>query len=553
MIESYLLAGVFLLANLTRAAADEVDPRVREYVDPVRTVWTGEAPKDTVLKPAVYDFGRELHGGVKLRLGRKVPKNGVKVRVRFGESVAEAMSDVGGKKNATNNHAIRDTVIDAPWYGTVEIGNTGFRFVRVDPVSTGSYDIAEIRAVSLERKLRQIGDFRCSDERLTRIFATAVRTAQLCCQEQLWDGIKRDRLVWQGDMHPEMMTILAVYGGDRVLTESLDWMIDNTAADGWCNGMPSYTLWFVRCLRDYAFQTGDAAYVRRHAAYVKEVLRHVVSTVDEKGDWSFGPNWGEYAGFLDWPTQSSPDAVRGGMRALYAMALKDGAELADGVLTDPKLAADCRAARRRVLSKPGNPHGRKAPAALLALAGCESPRKMFDEHLGKGGLKDVSTFYGYYMLEAMSLAGENAQALSTVRDYWGAMLDMGATSFWEDFDVAWTNNAFRIDELPVVGKSDVHGDNGNYCYAGFRHSLCHGWASGPAPWLLNHVLGLRIVGQGGTEVAFEPFLGDLKWAEGALATPKGPVCVRVERGTDGKPVGKVLSKPDGVTVVGGRR
>ena len=34
-------------------------------------------------------------------------------------------------------------------------------------------------------------------------------------QDYLWDGIKRDRLVWIGDMHPETMTIGAVFGGQR--------------------------------------------------------------------------------------------------------------------------------------------------------------------------------------------------------------------------------------------------------------------------------------------------------------------------------------------------
>ena len=34
-------------------------------------------------------------------------------------------------------------------------------------------------------------------------------------------------------------------------------------------------------------------------------------------------------------------------------------------------------------------------------------------------------------------AFENRRALDIIRDYWGGMLDMGATSFWEDFDLAW--------------------------------------------------------------------------------------------------------------------
>jgi len=45
--------------------------------------------------------------------------------------------------------------------------------------------------------------------------------------------------------------------------------------------------------------------------------------------------------------------------------------------------------------------------------------------------------------------------------------------------LAWTKDATRIDELVPEGKKDIHGDCGAYCYEGFRHSLCHGWASGP--------------------------------------------------------------------------
>ena len=94
-------------------------------------------------------------------------------------------------------------------------------------------------------------------------------------------------------------------------------------------------------------------------------------------------------------------------------------------------------------------------AALLALSGLRDAKEMYDSTIGRDGHEGVSTFYGYYMLEAMSAANENQRALDTVRDYWGAMLDVGATTFWEDFKLSWTNNCFRIDEMPVEGKADV--------------------------------------------------------------------------------------------------
>ena len=153
------------------------------------------------------------------------------------------------------------------------------------------------------------------------------------------------------------------------------------------------------------------------------------------------------------------------------------------------------------------------------------------------------------MLEAMSLADAVQHGIDTVRQYWGGMLDMGATSFWEDFSTEWMQNAFRIDELPVAGKKDIHGDFGDFCYKGFRHSLCHGWSSGPAAWLINHVLGIQGADVGCRTVRIAPFLGDLIWAEGSFPTPRGVIEVRHERQTDGT-VTTNISVPDGVQVIG---
>ena len=128
------------------------------------------------------------------------------------------------------------------------------------------------------------------------------------------------------------------------------------------------------------------------------------------------------------------------------------------------------------------------------------------------------------------------------------MLDLGATTFWEDFDLAWTENAARIDELVPEGKKDIHGDFGNYCYKGFRHSLCHGWASGPTAWLSEHVLGIRILEPGGTKIRIEPHLGDLDWAEGTFPVRQGLIRVRHVRQADGN-VKSEFTAPAGVEVV----
>ena len=571
-------AGVPAPAGDDRGA-ETLDPRVRTLVAPTRVVgefastngfgvrarvvdaakllsrgW-GQVPEKGMNFPSdgcklenngeapgvLLDFGREIHGGVQLGCG--LGARGMRIRVRFGESAAEAMCEIG-EKGSTNDHAVRDDVVTVPNMGVCEIGNTGFRFVRLDLVTTGSVTLEYVRAVSLMRPLKRLGGFRCSDERLNRIWDTAVRTAHLCCQDYLWDGIKRDRLVWMGDTHPETMAILAAFGSqDDVLPKSLDYMAAVTPSDQWMNNMGTYTLWWVRNVAEWYRFTGDLGYLRKHHRYLAGTVDHMVAHVTASNTFE-----GIRRPFLDWPTEHNRKAVFAGVQGLAKIAFEEAAFLG-GALGDADLVRTCRGAAERVASQRGlDSNGSKQAAAMLALSGMRDPKEMFAAVLGRDGHAGVSTFYGYYMLEAMSAAGEDGRALDTVRDYWGAMLDVGATSFWEDFNLAWTNNCFRIDELPVPGKKDVHGDYGEFCYRGFRHSLCHGWSAGPAAWLIHHVLGIRPLDVGCKRVEVRPFLGDLAWAEGAMALPGGgSVKVRAEKRPDGS-VSVSVEAPDQVTV-----
>ena len=151
------------------------------------------------------------------------------------------------------------------------------------------------------------------------------------------------------------------------------------------------------------------------------------------------------------------------------------------------------------------------------------------------------------MLEAEAMAGQYRQAMDVIRTYWGGMIDMGATTFWEDFDLAWMENANRIDQLGDPAKKNIHGDYGEYCYPGFRCSLAHGWASGPTAWMSRHILGIQIEEAGCRHLRIDPHLGDLDWVEGTYPTPFGPVQVRHEKKPDGS-LRSTITKPAEVKI-----
>lgn len=491
----------------------------------------------------LLDFGVEIQGYVELFTPMTEDKTPPRVRVRFGESASEAMAELGGPQNAQNDHALRDQVVELPWLGKKTVGPSGFRFVRLDAVDADHpVHLSEVRAVLVLRDLPYVGTFRCSDDRLNRIWEVGAYTVHLNMQDYLWDGIKRDRLVWLGDMHPEVSTINAVFGKTDVVPRSLDLIREVTPPTEWMNGISSYSMWWVIIQEDWWMHHGDRAYLEAQADYLQRLLRRLCGFVDADGRESL-----DGMRFLDWPTYENQQAVHEGLQAMMILSLESGARLCD-TLDDPQTAQLCRKTVERLKQHLPEASGRKSPAALLALAGVRDPEQVARTVLAPGGPRDLSTFYGFYVLQALAEAGEIELALDFIRTYWGAMLDLGATTFWEDFDLDWRASAGRIDELVPPGKKDIHGDCGAHCYVGFRHSLCHGWASGPTAWLSRYVLGVRPLEPGCRRLLVEPHLGPLTWAEGTYPTPAGPVRVRHRKQADGT-IHSEVDTPPGITWV----
>jgi len=548
------------------------DEMTRKYLTAQRIVWNSEGEKDfegdpnllltrgngqvSVNDPHIFrmvsdslnnpgvllDFGKEIYGGIRIARGIGDNNSPVKVRIRLGESVGEAMSEIGGETNATNEHSMRDFNIELPWLGSIEIGNTGFRFARIDLVDQNTVlPIKSIEAIMTYRDIPYLGSFESNDSRLNQIWDIGAYTVHLNMQNYLWDGIKRDRLVWVGDMHPEVMTINTVFGKNSVVPKSLDFARDQHASLEWMNGISSYSMWWLLIQKEWYDAYGDMEYLEEQRTYIIKLLDKLEGYIDDKNSEVLDGHR-----FLDWPTSENPEEVHAGLQALMAMTFDAGASIME-VLNLPGKQTQYKKAAQRLRTYIPKNFSSKQAAALMVLAGLKNPNVVNREILKKDGPQNMSTFYGYYILEAMAMAGDYNSAMDLIRNYWGKMIDMGATTFWEDFNVENIKNTGRIDELLKSDQLDIHGNFGNYCYVGYRHSLCHGWASGPTAWLSRHVLGINVIDAGNT-VVIEPRLGNLEWAKGTYPTKFGVLKVSHRRLSNGEIESKIKA-PSGLKVI----
>ena len=431
----------------------------------------------------VLDFGKELCGSLRF-VTRAVANGPALFRITLGESLSEACSSVG-EKNATNDHSPRDFTVMVPNMSDLTFGLSGFRFARVELLSEERVLIRNIFAVSILPKFEREGYITTSDEELNRIIDTAVYTLKLNFQNgYIWDGIKRDRLVWSGDLNQEIITSIYLFGDNKNITNSLTFLRDETPASGWINTIPTYSAWWCVNLCDYCRLTGNREYFEHNKEYAKKIFAKINECINADGEMDFKLPPGAMSFYLDWPTYETNDAVLG-TASLLIYAAKLYLEMEEN--------EDCRAIVQKLVAYLDKPCDFKQTRAFQVLAG----RVKDDDatFMEKNGADGFSTFMSYYILTADALAkGKNMLAI--LKEYFGAMLSRGATTFWEDFHMDWLDGSGRIDEFPKEGEKDIHGDYGAFCYKGFRHSLCHGWASGVLAFIYEYMLGLRLVNGG---------------------------------------------------------
>jgi len=304
------------------------------------------------------------------------------------------------------------------------------------------------------------------------------------------DGPKRDRRLWLGDLYLQAKTSYISFGGESLVKRCLYLFAGTSCEKGlvspcvfakpqWHGNhklIPSYAGLVAPCLRDYGRASGDT----QAAADLFDIARHQHTLFDEHADARglFDPQGDAVWRFIDWNQALEPQAAEQAV-AIYSLnALLELAPLAGRAeCIDPLIARRDRLVaaaqqhlfdtERGLFVSPASGQVAWATQAWMILAGVVSPpqgaailHKMIEHD---DAVSPVTPYMQHFVVAAMFKAGLHELAWRRLRDFWGAMLDHGATTFWEVFDP-------RDDTLSPYG-SHLH------------NSHCHAWSCTPA-WFI---------------------------------------------------------------------
>ncbi len=528
ILAQYTGRGRFVHAKVLTPADNHSATDEFEVKMPASILTNAEAPS------IFLDFGRELTGRVELVSDSDSPAT---VTIQMGESESAALkSPYLGVNQLT-----------IPPHGTGHGPKSAFRYVKIAFVGGGpELRFKSIHVDDIYYPVKYEGSFESSDPLLNRIWETGAYTAHLCMQDGVWDAPKRDRGRWMGDTDVSGRTIEDVFADRPLMEDTLDRLMGPAPVDQHVNGIPGYSSFWFTEVADYYRHTGSRNFLEHEHARMLQLLAYVDKEFDARNIYANKTNVWLY---VDWSPELNGDTpeTRRATTLEFYRAYREASwmlrELGDNANAEKyeARAAAIKAAAQKYLLDPANgdfgPRWQTNAAAVISGAADPSQYSAIWDHVLSqvGHIKYnafiISPYYNYYVIRAMAEMGHRKAALDWIRQYWGGMLEEGATSFWEAYDPSWYKEDFH---------ASLQSDN----RSGYFVSLAHGWSSGPTPWLMEEVLGINPTGPGFSTVDIRPDLVDLEWARGAEPTPHG--LLKVDARHEGTATAVTVDIPEGV-------
>lgn len=458
----------------------------------------------------VYDFGRETFGYLKVWGIR----GSGRLKICYGESLEEAMDEENCEKM---------DVFDVEAGDFTSSHSEAMRYVSLIPDGV-TFDGVTLLFEYLPVEYR--GSFRCSDALLNRIWDVSLDTFHLTTREFFLDGIKRDRWVWGGDTYQSCLMNYYTFFDNAVCRRTLTALRGKEPFTQHINTILDYSFYWVISLYDYYLYTGDAAYI---ASIFDKLERHMAFCLSRRSDDGLFVRGlpGDWV-FVDWADMKLDTVVCAEqvllLRSLECMAqLCRVTKLGDADRYQQLFDALYPVVFERFwddaegLRHCDVPHRPTKYANIFAVMYeylTEEQKKcvLKNSLQNEAALQIVTPYAKFYEMESLLKCGQFQCVLDEIRRYWGGMLALGATSFWEQFN-------------PEETVPDVYGMYGRK----YGKSLCHAWGSSPLYLLGKYFLGVRPTAPGYQQYMIEPNLGDLAYVEGKVPTPLGDICIYYDR------------------------
>jgi len=467
----------------------------------------------------LYDFGKETFARLKIS-NLKNP-----ITIYLGESKEEALDKKWCVLQLQLNP--KDSVAILPAYA--------FRYIFIEDKSAIIEAEYEYLPVNIKAEYK-------GDPLLEKIWDAAVYTLHLNCREFLLDGIKRDRWVWSGDAYQSYFVCRYLFADKEIEKRTITALGGKAPVRHYLNTIVDYTYYWLISLWEYYENYGDKEFLEQIFPIAKEQADFVLSRLD--GDGLIRSKVGDWI-FIDWADIDKSGALSA-EQILLARALECFGKVCQ-VLELPcdswfKKSSDIQQKVHNLFFdkkrgcfvdsyESGKNHiSRHSNILAFLYLPCDDKIKksIYENVILNDEIAPITTpYFKFYEFRVHAKMGNISLLESQIKDYYGGMLDVGATTLFEEFDPTKKGT----EHYAMYGRP-------------YEKSLCHAWSTSPIYLLGRFRAGVENVGIGYDKFIVKPYIEDKKHFEMTVPTPKGDVKICY----DGKTL-EVSTKAEGGTLI----
>ena len=455
----------------------------------------------------LYDFGKELFGFLYI----SDVKASESIHVSYGESLEEAVD--------VENSILFEDVSGENRY---KLRQRAFRYIYLTGAENANIH-AELEYLPIEYK----GSFRCDDEDVNKIWDVCAYTLHLNMREVLTEAIKRDRWLWGGDAYQAFKFNNYLFFDKEIVRRSTIALRGKEPFNEHINTITDYSLYWVIGLHEYYVTYGDIEFIKNIYDKAVSLMEFCEAREDDKGfivkknnDWIF----------VDWSDIDKDGAVCA-EQMLYIAANKAMAALTRLVGADPSsyegkysrliettnkffwkeekgAYIDCYESGKNHISRHANVF-----AILYDVANEEQKAKIIENVLENDKITKITTpYFEGFELDVMGKIGHFDFIENVIKTYWKGMLDLGATTVWEEYN----------PNLSGAQHYEMYGNK-------YGKSLCHAWGASPIYLLGKYYLGVTPTSSGYETFEVKPYLGGFKFIDGVVPIKDGSVRVKLSK------------------------
>ncbi|WP_036601740.1 family 78 glycoside hydrolase catalytic domain [Olivibacter sitiensis] len=422
----------------------------------------------------IVDFGEHFTGYVSFSLAAwgRTPDAPLRLKFTFGEVPSELAVPFEPYSGSLSRAWLQDeivTVSEVPSTLTIP-RRLAFRYVKVELLSPSiGYDfkLTDLQIKATTSATENVASLLPNTSPLVKeIDRVGLRTLRECMQTVYEDGPKRDRRLWIGDLYLEALANDLSFKNHNLTKRCLYLLAALSNKEGYLHGtvferpephpqegqlLFDYALLYNVALRNYYKNTNDRETALDLWPVAKRQLELVKSYLMHSGLIDYDRAAKEIWIFIDWKDGLHKDVAIQGL-AIYA--LKQTYELAKSLGKEHELAEVPEMIRKMSAAAKQHLFDKKTKLFLsgvdkqisyasqiwMILGGVVSKQegaKIVNTLIAhKEALKPGGPYLYHYLLQAMIDCGMKDEAKETMLNYWGAMVEKGADTFWEVYDPA---------------------------------------------------------------------------------------------------------------------